>query len=537
MTEAFKPGENPFAPAEIQPGENPFASDTPTAPRKPFIESLADEAVATGGRVARQGKLLVRSLASAALSPAALVGDATNKFINGAGQLMGYDPQLQMPSHKFQEVLDATGLPRPETGIEKLTQGLAESAPSVALPAGLVPQALGSAALGATQAAPGGEGSGAIWGGIGGGTGHALARTMAGLVKPTQQARVLMDRGVALTPGQAAGAGSAMKKVEEHAAGWPVASHFVKNAQRRAVSESNVAAAKAVTDMVDKDLKLGMPPREAIEGARDAVSKTYDFALEGMAAPGKDVKAILTSDISNFPDAFPLVPMRDLRQMRQFVDTRLGLLIENSPGGVLDGPVLKQLDSEIGQHVRNLQKSTNAADKTAAPAWSELQQSLRDAMALGQKDTAKLDKLVQANRAYRQLLSLEKALLPGAETFTPRRLATQLDKADIKSGPLRDVSNAMTATLPNTVSDSGTTERLLMSALPAALLGGGAAANEFGYTTLGAGAMAAGALGSRPGARALTGGYGVQKMLSPHEAQMAATLATMLRNRRKENQK
>jgi len=38
--------------------------------------------------------------------------------------------------------------------------------------------------------------------------GHALARTIGGLVKPTAEARQLMDAGVALTPGQAAGAGS-----------------------------------------------------------------------------------------------------------------------------------------------------------------------------------------------------------------------------------------------------------------------------------------------------------------------------------------
>ena len=257
--------------------------------------------------------------------------------------------------------------------------------------------------------------------------------------------------------------------------------------------------------MVSNGIKLGKPPREAIEATRDAVSAAYDFGLSGMSMPSSVVKQRLDPIVGALPDLYPMAPMRDLRQVKNFVDLRLAQMGANTTDGRFTGEMLKQLDSEIGQQVRNLQQSSNAADRTAAPAWREIQQSLREAMELGQPDKLKLEKLKQANKAYVHLLALEKALLPGADTFTPRRLAAQLDKAEISTGPLRDMSNAMTATLPNVVPNSGTPERLLLAAVPGVLFGGGAVANELGYSNLGAGAMAAGVLGSRAGARALTG--------------------------------
>lgn len=475
----------------------------------------------------RQGKLLVRALASAVASPVTLAGDAANKFVNGASQLMGYDPQLRMPSQMFQSALTAAGLPKPETGIEKFTQGVGESAPAFALPAGLAHQAVGNAFLGAAQAPQGSEASGAGVGAAFGAGGQVLARTLSGLVKPTRQAQVLLDQGVGLTPGQAAGTGSWIKRFEDAVTSLPAASHVIKNAQARAIEESNVAAAQVVTNMVAKDVRLGKPPREAIEKARETIGEAYDFGLSGMSAPGKQVVDSLSPVVESLPEMFPMAPMRDLRQVKNFVEVRVRQMIENSEGGVLTGAMLKLLDSELGQQARNFQKSSLASDRTVAPAWLEIQSGVRQAMELGQPDANKLKTLQQANAAYRQLLALEGALLPGAETFTPRRLAAQLDKREIKTGALRDVSKAMTATLPNTVPNSGTPERLLMSALPSTLMGGGYAAQEFGFPTLGAGAMTAGALGSRAGARMLTGATRPQRFLSPYEAQMAATLAAL----------
>jgi hypothetical protein len=52
------------------------------------------------------------------------------------------------------------------------------------------------------------QGGAALTGAVAGPLGMALGRTAGGLVRPTAEARTLMDRGVSLTPGQAAGVGA-----------------------------------------------------------------------------------------------------------------------------------------------------------------------------------------------------------------------------------------------------------------------------------------------------------------------------------------
>ena len=197
MADTYAPGQDPFAEqTDIPAGVDPFGA-APAAPPKPFIDSLVDEAAATGRGYARQAKLFTRSLASAAASPVNLVGDATNKFINGAGQLMGYNPQLPSVTDWHQQQMTQAGLPQPTTGIERFTQGMSESAPAFALPVGVVPQMAGNAVIGATQAKPGQEGTGAAVGTVAGALGPVLGQTMR-----------LLGKGAANVLGTTTGAGA-----------------------------------------------------------------------------------------------------------------------------------------------------------------------------------------------------------------------------------------------------------------------------------------------------------------------------------------
>ena len=322
-----------------------------------------------------------------------------------------------------------------------------------------------------------------------------------------------MDKGVALTPGQAAGTGTFAKRAEEWAASNPISGTPIRGAQRRAVEDANIAATQTVADRVSQSVKLGRPPREAIEQTRDLVGKTYDDALQGLTVPGFYPKHELSQTVGRVAADHPMIEQHQVDQMGRYVNQRLDQMIANN-GGTLDGKMLKQIDSEIGQQIRNLSSSTNAADKTAAPAWKDLQQSIREVMEFAQASPEKSAQLKAANAAYRELLALERSLLPGAQSFTPRQLQRNLDKMKIDNAELRTVGNAMEKTLPNSVPDSGTAERLIANSLPALLMGGGAGAQEMGWDTVGAGLIAAGALGTRPGMRFMTGGYPGQAMLS-----------------------
>ena len=360
---------------------------------------------------------------------------------------------------------------------------------------------------------------GAAWGVGGGVVGQVLGRALGGIVRPTNEAQVLLDKGVALTPGQAAGKSSLINNLEQKATSIPLAGHLVESARNRGLNEANLAAVRSVADLVDKQVKLGHTPSEAIAQTRDAISKHYDTALGGMSADPISVRNSLTSSLDGIVEDNPMMTENGLKQLSSYVDARLTNIANK--GYVLDGPMLKQLDSEIGSQIRRLKSSTNAEDKVNAGAWLDLQQSLREIMAGAAKTEAQADALTQANNAYRQLLVLEKSLLPGADSFTPRRLQASLEKAQGLSGTeLARVSNAMNATLPNTVPDSGTTARLLANALP--LFTGG-----IGYGALGM-PLAGVLLGTRTGAKAMTGSLpGQQALANALRRVTPATLRSM----------
>ena len=116
-----------------------------------------------------------------------------------------------------------------------------------------------------------------------------------------------MDQGVTLTPGQAAGAGSMLKRGEEYASSLPVAGHFIRNAQNRAVEEANVAAAQQVARMVDGNIKLGKPPREAIEQTREAIGEAYEKGLAGINVPGFVPDAHLNKVVQSVASQHPMM--------------------------------------------------------------------------------------------------------------------------------------------------------------------------------------------------------------------------------------
>ena len=476
--------------------DSPPQSAIPTGTIPTFNGSAIAPGV--GERAGQVGRVLVKALAS----PFTLAARAANK--------------VGLPQNDLEqrvENLAGSMAPAPTDATGQFIESAAKVAPAFALPTSLPFQIGGNALIGAIEAPKGEEASGAAWGGGFGAVGPVLARTLGGLVRPTAEARTLMDAGVPLTPGQAAGAGTWQKRGEEYLASNPVAATFIRPAQKRAVEQANVAAAQSVADQVQKGVKLGLPPREAIEQTRDLIGKTYDSALEGLQVPGFVPHTELTQKIAGIAADHPMVEQSQVDTMRRFVDQRMAQMIQNN-NGILDGPMLKQLDSELGQHIRRLYSSTTAADKTAAPAWSDLQQSVRDVMDFAQGDPAKAAQLQAANASYRQLLAIEKALRPDAQSFTPRQLQRQLVKANISGKPLNEIADAMQATLPNSVPDSGTAERFIANTLPGLLFAGGAGAQGAGWDTLGTGAMAAGILGSRTGARLMTGGLPGQAMIA-----------------------
>lgn len=387
---------------------------------------------------------------------------------------------------------------------------------------GIAPAAARVADTAATQGAvgaaitPDNRSEGAAWSAGGGTVGHILGRAMSGIIKPTAEAQELIDRGVALTPGQAAGIGSRTNRLEQLASSNPIASPFIRPAQRRAVEESNVAAAQAVLSHVNQELKLGKPPREAIAQTHEAISSAYDDALEGMQAHKAqlgDALKLAFNGNKDHPEILsvlqdPMIPPAAKKDLAGYMTMKF----QQAPE-VLDGKWLKEMDSELGYRARQLSNSPDPLQRAGAEGWRNVQLHLRNLME-DAAQPARQGLLQRANKAYRELLALEKSMPAGGEVFTPRRLKATLEKMNIKGSELNQIADAMGKVLPNNVPDSGTAERLLANALPSLLLGGGATAQGFGWDTVGTGMMAAGALGSRPGARFMTGNLTGQQALA-----------------------
>ena len=366
----------------------------------------------------------------------------------------------------------------------------------------------------AAATAPEDRGTAALGGGGGALAGRVLARTLGGAVTPTKEAQALMDKGVRLTPGQAAGKDSLLNRVEQWASSNPVSALTISPARARALEDANQAAAQAVVRHVDDAVKLGRPPAEAIEQVRDHISNVYDEVLPRLQMSQGDLASLANQIAIHVPEESTLVGKKQAKSLADYLDRRI---IQNGRAAddVATGDFLKQVDSELGSYARTLAKSTNAEQKIAAPMWYQAQADWREyVMKAAAPDSEAFARLGQANTAYRQLLALEKALRSGGgERFTARNLAKALEDSNVKTGDLAELSRNMTATLPNTVPNSGTADRLLANALPSLLIGGGVGANELGLDTLGTGLVAAGALGSRPGARMLTGQTYAQRAL------------------------
>jgi hypothetical protein len=488
MADTFAPGQDPFA-EDIPAGQDPFA---PTGRKVGDLTGTMAYDLARGAKHALDRAAYgLEGAVTGSITPQHQAELEAGKPSTVAGQVGRFagDVALSAPLAARTAAMTVQAL---------------RGAPAIVRGAGLLAADAASGAAYGGLTTPEDRASGATAGAIGGAGGRVLGQTLGrvagGIVRPTPSARTLTDAGVALTPGQASGAGSGLKRVEELATSNPITAAMVRPAQRRAVDDANTAAADAVARVVGQRIEMGTPPREAIAQVRDLVSQHYTQALAPLRVSRAALQSQLETALPGIAGKNPMMPEEGARLLARFATHRVGRL----PQDVLTGQELKALDTELGEAIRAL-SSGGGADRLTAAAARDLQDQLRFLMERAAPDDATAQALTQANGAWRQLLALEGALPAGAPAFTPRQLARSLERRGITGQPINQLADAMQETLPNVVPDSGTPERLI----GAAMMGGG------GLATMGVPGLAAGlALGTRPGARALTGTLAGQQALA-----------------------
>jgi hypothetical protein len=205
---------DPFAAAPAQQPTDPDSQQQPT-------NTFGNEALRQLGLTARAG---INVIASPVTVGGNILGKAVNAMIGRDNLNNGGRPIFDNSTDTLNRALTGLGLPEPTRPIERFTQGMAESAPAMALPLGAMPQIAGNAIISSALAPQGKEVSQALYGAAGGAALPALGKTAQ-----------LLGRGAANVLGTTTGAGAEpVRQAFKNAPG------FVENMR------GNVAASEVV---------------------------------------------------------------------------------------------------------------------------------------------------------------------------------------------------------------------------------------------------------------------------------------------------
>lgn len=485
------------------------ANSTPEARAKAYQKAQDEQAASMG--------VLGRTAAGA--------GKAVYDTARGLGEIV----ELETPADVAAARLQDRALMRTTAGKVGKTLGyIAE-----AVPVGLVAGGAGGAAaagLGARTVAGalsgGAQGYAApyasqgehiantlVSAGLGGalpGAGAAGSKIVQGLA--SDEARMLLEKGVRLTPGQmlagsrdsnlATAIGNSIKTAEDKMTSLPIVGGAIRNAQRRARDDFNLGSVQKALDPIG--VKLGKTVQagyDAVQAGREAISKFYDTTLGQMAGR---VDSQLTNGIARtLGNHVNALPDNLARHLMQTVDQ--DVLQKLGKGQVVGGKEIKEVISNLGNEIRSAGQSQDPAYRQLGKAYQAIQNDVKSM--LKRQNPGKLSEdLKDADAAHARMLRVENAASrvgaqEGKFTGAQLRSAARAEDSSYKKrgfsqgqALMQDWADAGHATLSSKVPDSGTAGRLL---LDAGIMGGGAVAGHL-PAVLATGALAHAAY-SRPG--------------------------------------
>lgn len=356
------------------------------------------------------------------------------------------------------------------------------------LPVGSLPAAAATGGAIATATNPVLQGESEIGntvgGGAGGAAGNLLVRGVSRLARPIIQSapvQALLREGIVPTPGQAAGAGSVLGRVEQKLQSIPIIGDIITHGRNRAVGELNEAAISRAIPGGGTSQGVG---RGAIERADTIISDGYNDVLSRIGTVRVDPNVLQRmGQVIADPDlALPPAVQQRLHEMIQTQITgRAGA------GGQMQAQIAKRADANLGMLARTYANSTDADQRMMARGIREIQAAWRDNIRANATPElqAELDGL---NRAFANFVRVEKAAgSPGARegVFSPAQLSSAVRATDTSARKgqfaqggalMQDLSDPAMATLHQTVPNSGTIDRGLIAMLAGGGLAGG---NEY----------------------------------------------------------
>lgn len=385
---------------------------------------------------------------------------------------------------------------------------VATSLPAVStLPARILPQIVGNAAIAAAQA-PDNPGEAALWGAGGGAVGHTLGKVVGGF-NPTAEAKALMERGIQPTAGQAMGRGSWLHRAEDQLAKLPVAGGTIRNTREQALTDFQKASRIAA-----------LPPRAGEDAAAsiDSLSKAFSEGYQSVLGqarfrPDAQLNLNPTDLVGNV--SVMGATKAQMAQARQEVHEVLKHLEDWGATPVTLHQAERMLKEQAYKYKSSAEPHSRIYGEVLAGAADNLRQSWR-----GGLTPATFNALSALDDAYSKYVPIRRAAANSqgvVEEYTPRALQRAIkagDKTPNKSRylaggePQQELANAAEKVIGSTVPKP--TELGL-----ATMLGAGGASVLGGMTPAYLAAVGAGlGYGSRPVQRALVGDLPGQRALA-----------------------
>lgn len=308
--------------------------------------------------------------------------------------------------------------------------------------------------------------TGAMFGAGAGAAGNVLGRMISPNVSDAQ--KTLLDAGVGLTPGQAAG--GVFKGIEDRLAGFPVIGDIIKSAQFRGITDFNRAVyAKALEPFGEEGAKVAAKAEVGNEGIKtvgDFLSQKYRDVLPQVSVKVDQPFIQSMGELSQMAANLP--PDRQAQFVSILNNEVKGRM---TPAGLMNGESMKAADSALGRIASNYRGSSVGDERTLGSAVAQAQQNLRDMVARQNPDTAPL--IAAADQGWRTLTQMENAgAMLGAKDgiFTPSQFLNAVKKSDktvrdraFARGDAynQDFARAADSVLPNKVPDSGTAGRIV----------------------------------------------------------------------------
>jgi hypothetical protein len=426
-------------------------------------------------------------------------------LVQGASHLTGYgteraDAAAQKLANLYQASRREAGI-KPEDWDYWAGAGNVVS-PINAIPGGLIAKGLGpaktmlglagrgaatGAAYGATQPVSD-LGAGETYAGkkseqvgMGAATGAVMgpaAGAIAGAVKPevTEAAQKLMAEGVELTPGQMLGGN--WKRLEDVAAKTPLVGSWIREAQGRSLESFNKAAANRalapIGESVSPGVKMG---HDVIQHVEEKLSNAYDEVHPKLSATfddqfHKDIAAI---------NAATQAPGASLpaAQKAQFEGMVNGLIDRAGPNATdtLTGETVHGVSSALAKEAAGYASDQNFDNRKLGAALGSVKDAF-DAMLERQNPqyAQELNKINTGWANYVRLRQAASSVEAGNRegVFTSAQLSRASKAMDRTAGKgatakgealYQDLAEAGRQTLPQSLPDSGTAERLTTNAI------------------------------------------------------------------------